>query len=86
MTRNRRGREQIDCEEAVRRLAEYLDRELSQASRAEMKVHLQRCRDCFSRAEFERRLKARIRENLHTDQVPQAFHERMKTLVEGLGE
>ena len=48
----------IDCEEALRRLFEYLDAELHGDPHREMEQHLERCRSCFSRAEFEKRLKA----------------------------
>lgn len=48
----------IDCEEALRRLAEYLDAELDGNARHELEQHLERCRSCFSRVEFEKRLKA----------------------------
>ena len=48
----------IDCEEALRRLFEYLDAELHGASQREMDQHLERCRSCFSRVEFEKRLKS----------------------------
>jgi anti-sigma factor (TIGR02949 family) len=48
----------IDCEEALRRLFEYLDAELLGESQREMEQHLERCRSCFSRVEFEKQLKA----------------------------
>ena len=48
----------IDCEEALRRLFEYLDAELLGESHREMEQHLERCRSCFSRVEFEKQLKA----------------------------
>jgi anti-sigma factor (TIGR02949 family) len=50
----------IDCEEALRRLFEYLDAELHGESRREMEQHLERCKSCFSRVEFEKRLKTYI--------------------------
>lgn len=50
----------IDCEEALRRLFDYLDAELRGESHREMEEHLRRCRTCFSRLEFERRLKAHL--------------------------
>ncbi len=50
----------IGCEEALRRLFDYLDRELDTTHHAEMEQHLRTCRACFSRAEFERRLKAQL--------------------------
>jgi mycothiol system anti-sigma-R factor len=48
----------IDCEEALQRLFEYLDAELQGEPHREMEQHLERCRGCFSRVEFEKRLKA----------------------------
>ena len=45
----------IDCEEALRRLFEYLDAELHGEPQREMEQHLERCRSCFSRVEFEKR-------------------------------
>lgn len=76
--------ERIDCEEAVRRLAAYLDRELDPAADAEMEEHLDRCRSCFSRAEFERRLKARVQDELGDGSVSPEFQERMRTVIRNL--
>lgn len=50
----------IGCEEALRRLLDYLDRELDAHRHEEMEAHLRTCRACFSRAEFERRLKSKL--------------------------
>lgn len=50
------------CEEAIRVLAEHLDHELSGRLEVELNAHLETCRSCCSRAEFERELKARIRD------------------------
>ena len=50
----------ITCEQALRLIAEHLDGELEGAASAEVAAHLERCRSCWSRAEFERRLKAEL--------------------------
>lgn len=50
----------MNCEEALRLLAEHLDGELGADRAAEVDAHLERCRSCFTRAEFERRLKAEL--------------------------
>jgi anti-sigma factor (TIGR02949 family) len=50
------------CEDAIRLLADHLDRELDREARSEMERHLERCRTCWSRAEFERRLRASLAE------------------------
>jgi mycothiol system anti-sigma-R factor len=55
----------IDCEEALRRLFDYLDAELHGESQREMQQHLERCRTCFSRLEFEKRLKAHVGQLRH---------------------
>lgn len=48
------------CEEALRLLAAHLDGELDTLLEAGLERHLARCRSCYSRAEFERRLKHQI--------------------------
>ena len=71
----------IDCEEALRRLAEYLDAELHGESRHEMEQHLERCRSCFSRVEFEKRLKAHTAE-LRREPVSPELERRIRALVD----
>ena len=72
------------CEEALRRLAAYLDDELDPSSREEVGRHLERCRSCYSRAEFERRLKERIRGDLGVADVPEVFERRIRNLLRSL--
>jgi anti-sigma factor (TIGR02949 family) len=50
----------LDCEEVLRHLLEYLDRALDEDDMAAIDRHLERCRACFGRAEFEKRLKDAI--------------------------
>lgn len=50
----------LRCEEVIERLFDYLDRELDQYEAADIEEHLLHCRDCFSRAEFERLLRAKL--------------------------
>ncbi len=70
----------ITCEEALRLLAEHLDGELDGAHRREVERHLEICRSCFSRAEFERRLKARL-VTLREQVVERKFEDRIRTLI-----
>lgn len=70
----------IDCEEALRRLAEYLDGELEPGSGREVEKHLQRCRSCYSRSEFEMRLKRQLAE-LGSEPVSPAFEERIRAMI-----
>ena len=71
----------IDCEEALHRLLEFLDAELHGESRQEFEQHLERCRSCFSRFEFEKRLKAHIAE-LGSEPVPAELHHRILKVLD----
>jgi len=71
----------IDCEEALRRLFGYLDSELHDELRREMEQHLERCRSCFSRVEFEKRLKAHIAE-LRQEPVSSDLEQRVRSLLD----
>lgn len=51
---------ELSCEEVIVRLFDYLDRELDDRQATEIEHHLAHCRDCFSRSEFEKRLRARL--------------------------
>jgi anti-sigma factor (TIGR02949 family) len=44
----------IDCHQAVERLYEYFDRELTPELRSEVEQHLAACGGCFRHFEFER--------------------------------
>lgn len=59
------------CEDALRVLAAYLDGELTEVAGAEVERHLEKCRSCFSRAEFERRLKERVATSGHAEVRPE---------------
>lgn len=51
---------EIDCVQALEQLFEFIDRELPDDRRDEMQHHLDTCKSCFSRFEFERRLKEKL--------------------------
>lgn len=70
----------IECEEALRLLAALLDDELLGGTREEVERHLRLCRSCFSRAEFERRLKREI-SGLGREDVSPAFERRVRRLL-----
>ena len=43
----------LDCEQALAHLQDYLKRELTSELVVEVRVHLDRCRDCAGHARFE---------------------------------
>lgn len=71
----------MTCEEAMRYLAEYLDNELAAGAQESIQQHLELCRSCYSRAEFERRLKLELRK-LGMDDVPLGFEQRIRRLLQ----
>jgi anti-sigma factor (TIGR02949 family) len=72
----------IGCEEALKRLFELIDGELSDSERDDVERHLRTCRSCFSRMEFERRLKQRL-SALPADDVPATLRRRVHDLLKG---
>jgi anti-sigma factor (TIGR02949 family) len=68
------------CEDALRLLAAYLDQEIGEVRRADLERHLETCRSCYSRAEFEKRLKGQLAE-LRNRPVDSAFEQRIRTLI-----
>jgi anti-sigma factor (TIGR02949 family) len=70
----------INCELALKLLLEFIDRELPDAERESMEQHLRTCRSCFSRMEFESRLKQRL-STLASDDVPAKSRERIREMI-----
>ena len=73
-------KQQIDCEQALRQILEYVDHELGEHDHSLMEQHLHTCKSCFSRMEFERRLKNKVGA-LREDEVPSSVSERIKGLL-----
>lgn len=74
----------ITCEEALRQLYAYLDRELDGHAHRAIEHHLRVCRACFSRAEFERRLKERVRATRRAG-VPAHLEARLRRVMNAYG-
>lgn len=68
------------CEDALRHLAAHLDGELDDPTRGGMDRHLSKCRSCYSRAEFERRLKEQLAA-LRREEVGPELESRVRTLL-----
>lgn len=71
----------IECEDVVSHLLAYLDDEIDDETRARIDRHLERCRGCFSRAEFERALRHRLRE-LGREPASESLARRIKALLD----
>ncbi|MBL3558882.1 MULTISPECIES: anti-sigma factor family protein [Marinobacter] len=71
----------ISCEEVVQRLFDYLHQELDIDASAEIERHLHRCHDCFSRAEFEQKLRDRLTES-GQQEAPERLRRRIREMIE----
>lgn len=73
--------EHLSCEKVMERLFDYLDRELDGELSAEIDRHLERCRDCFTRAEFEKKLRAKLA-GTGTVKAPEGLRRRIRGLLD----
>lgn len=73
------------CEDALGLLAAYLDGELEGGIGGEVESHLEKCRSCYSRAEFERRLKQKVAESGQADVRPE-LRDRVGDLIRSFAE
>ena len=77
---DKNDKKMINCEEALRRLFEYIDQELIDHKHDEMEEHLSKCRSCFSRLEFEKRLKQRL-QGATASKAPAKLELRIKNII-----
>ena len=81
-TPERTEREDIGCLKAIEMFYAYMDGELGGSeSLAEFEHHLEHCRSCFSRAEFEGLLTERLRA-LASQPAPDALRRRLRILMD----
>jgi mycothiol system anti-sigma-R factor len=69
------------CEEVVAHLLTYLDGEIDDVKRALIDHHLDTCRGCFSRAEFEKALRDKVRQ-IGDAEPPTSLQDRIKSLID----
>ena len=72
--------DEMRCEQALKCLLEFIDGELSDSEHDCVARHLQTCRSCFSRMEFESRLKQRL-SALPAEDAPSKSHDRIRDLI-----
>lgn len=73
--------EHITCQEVMQQLFDFLDRELDSELSDRIDDHLERCRDCFTRAEFEKRLRARVNETAEV-KAPERLRRRIRRVLD----
>jgi anti-sigma factor (TIGR02949 family) len=70
------------CEEAFRRLDDYLDRELSAEEMTLVHEHLEICAGCAREFNFEASLLNGVREKLRQIELPPSLQSRILTALE----
>ncbi len=71
------GSGEIDCREALDRLYEYLDDELTPERAAEVRAHLEACADCFALSNFENAYLRFLRARAEAQQAPPNLRKRI---------
>ncbi|HZU81123.1 MAG TPA: mycothiol system anti-sigma-R factor [Acidimicrobiales bacterium] len=74
------GESGADCEETVQRLYTYLDGELTDERRAEIKKHLDDCSPCLQAFDFEAELRIVIASKCK-DHVPEHLIVRVREVI-----
>jgi anti-sigma factor (TIGR02949 family) len=69
------------CLETVRRLDDYLDRELSETERHEVERHLETCDRCLQRFRFEAAVVDDLRLKLRRVTVPPTLESRLREML-----
>ena len=73
----------IPCEEASARLFEYLDGELEDLSEEEVRRHLEVCKVCYPRVQFEKHFLEALRRSRNGGRASESLRERV---LQALGE
>ena len=80
-----RGIPMIECEDALESLFEFLDGELDEPRSAAIEKHLEICRKCYPRAQFERAFLDALGGVGAEDAVPADLREKVVAALQGEG-
>jgi mycothiol system anti-sigma-R factor len=71
------------CEQTMRQLSVYMDRELNDAEVREVRAHLEDCPPCDKVFEFQSEMKRLVRKQCCTDDAPARLREWVRQLATG---
>lgn len=71
----------VDCVKAMAHLDDYLKRELTPELMVEVRQHLERCRDCFTHAQFEENFLAMLETRASRETCPGKLRARILALL-----
>ena len=67
-----------DCNETLRELDAFLDRELSTETHVAIRAHLEGCPDCFQAFDFHAELKLIVSQKCQNDEMPAGLLARLE--------
>jgi mycothiol system anti-sigma-R factor len=73
---------ELDCEQVLELVWEYLDGEMEETRVVEIRTHVDGCFECGRRYDFQRRLMILIEQKCREGPVPAAVRERLFRLLE----
>jgi anti-sigma factor (TIGR02949 family) len=71
----------VDCAQALTNLGDYLKQELTPELMAEVRIHLERCRECFEHAQFEERFLKMLESRARKETCPAKLRARILALL-----
>lgn len=75
-----KDKDPISCEEALEKVFEYLDQALEEGDHCDIEDHLSKCRSCYSRVEFEQRLKEHLHD-IGREKAPASLEDKVRELI-----
>lgn len=70
----------ISCEEVMSKLYEYLDSEIDAMTEDDIDAHIEKCRECYSRIQFERVLRRKVASAAEVT-TPEDTRDRLESLI-----
>jgi anti-sigma factor (TIGR02949 family) len=71
----------LDCQAVIDRLFDYIDGELTEENKLALKNHLDLCKQCFDRIQFEFILREKMKNKTHVC-CPEKLRRRIQILIE----
>ena len=72
----------LDCEQVLQMVWQFLDGEIDEAQYAEIEVHVAACAECGPRYEFQRRLMTLVQQKCREGPVPLELKRKLFRLME----
>jgi anti-sigma factor (TIGR02949 family) len=74
--------DRYDCEAALRRLEDFLDRELTPDEMKKVQAHLDTCAACTKRFQFEREVLDALKDKIRRISLPDHLRERIARKID----